>query len=60
MRLFGGSDNTNVPSTISDKDMASLKKRAREANPHLDSITDPRAISARRAAARQHDQADSN
>ena len=49
-----------VPNTISDQQMADLRRKAVKANPHLDSMTDPRAIKARKDAARQHDQADQN
>jgi len=48
MGLFSRKNNT-----ISDEQMASLQKRAREANPDLDSIASPKAIQRRKAASLQ-------
>ena len=41
-----------IPQTISDEQMRDLQARARKANPHLDSLTDPDAIR-RRIQARE-------
>ena len=44
-----------VPNTISDEKMAGLQKRARKANPDLDSIAHPEAIRRRKASNLQHE-----
>jgi hypothetical protein len=40
--------------TVSDEQMADLQRRARKANPRLDSIAGPEAIKRRKAASEQH------
>ncbi len=41
----------NPTNTISDRDWNRLVRRARKANPHLDDLTDPRAIRRRKQSA---------
>jgi hypothetical protein len=53
MKLFKG--QSDVPSTISDEQMADLRNRAVKANPRLASITDPEAVKRRLAGNDQHD-----
>lgn len=48
---------TSVPNTISDEQMRDLQDRAREANPHLDSLTHPDAIRRRIQAREQANKA---
>lgn len=52
MGLFKPND---PPNTVSDQEMADLRRRAVKANPRLASITDPEAIRRRLAANEQHD-----
>lgn len=50
MGLFSKKDNT-----VSDEQMADLRRRAVKANPRLASITDPEAVKRRLATNDQHD-----
>lgn len=43
----------NPTNTISDRDWNKLQRRARKANPHLDDLTDPRAVQRRKQSSQQ-------
>lgn len=60
MKLFKSSTPPTPPNTISDRKWLGIQARAVEANPELNSLTNPRAIARRKQAARIYDRRTEN
>lgn len=48
--MFGSKKRTDIPETITDDQMDSLRQRGQKKNPHLQSFTDPEATKRRKLA----------